>query len=179
MKTSSFLILLMPFFLIKMASAQQDLTYVGGKHEPEVKTPSNSATVFNFAAFTFDYELKKVTTEMAGVHPFGDEIAKKDYLLEKKYTSEQVLNPGNPQTITLIQKPEIYKAVQRIEKSLKKSVKKGELSVESATYTYNKVLDVALSILTLDTSGFEAALKTANDDKSKIELFAKRVNLIY
>jgi hypothetical protein len=169
----------MSLFVIKMASAQQDLTYATDKHEPEVKEPSNSTTVFNFAAFPFDYELKNITKEMTGEHPFGDEIAKKDYLLVKKYTSEQALNPGNPQTITVIQKPEIYKAVQRIEKSLKKSVKKGNLSVESATYSYNKVLDVALSILTLDTADFEAALKTANTDDAKIELFTKRVNLIY
>lgn len=165
--------------MIKMTSAQQDLTYATKKHDPEVKVPSNSTTVFNFAAFPFDYELKNMTKELAGGHPFGDEIAKKDYLLDKKYTSEQPLNPGNPQTITLIQKPEIYKAVKRIEKSLKKLVKKGDLSVESATYAYNKVLDVALSILTLDTADFEAALKAANNDDAKIELFTKRVNLIY
>ena len=162
-----------------MVTAQQDLSYANKKHDTEDKSPVNSLTVFNFSGFSYDYELKNITSDMAGEHPFGDVIAKKDYLLAKKYTSEEVLNPGNPQTITVIQKPEIYKAVQRIEKYLKKSVKKGEVSNESATYTYNKVLDVAISILTLNTSSFETALKTANTDSERIELFTKRVNLIY
>jgi len=179
MKKSSFFLLIMSLFVIKMASAQQDLTYATDKHEPEVKEPSNSTTVFNFAAFPFDYELKNITKEMTGEHPFGDEIAKKDYLLDQKYKSEVVLIPGNPQTKTVIQKPILYNAVKRIEKYLKKSVKKGELSIDSATYMYSKVLDVAISIKNADTKAFEDAISSAENEASKIELFTKRVNLIY
>ncbi len=179
MSKSAFLLLIMWVVLIKISSAQNTLSYAAGNKNNETVSSLKTDPVFNFNAFSCDYALEKITKEMAGGHLFGDVIAKKMFLLDKKYTSEEANSPGNPQTITVIQKPEIYNAVKHIDKALKKSVRKGELSAESATYTLNKVLDVALSILTLDTRSFETAISTAKSDSEKMDLFTKRVNLIY
>lgn len=161
------------------ASAQDALTYSSEIHKTETKASKSPLPVFDFAGYSYNYELEKITSEMAGQHVFGDLIAKKVYLLDEKYKSEVALIPGNPQTKTVIQKPVLYDAVKRIEKYLKKSVKKGELSIESATYTFDKVLDIALSIKNADTKNFEAAISSTENDAAKIELFIKRVNLIY
>lgn len=179
MKKISLLIIILCSVLIKNAFSQDVLTYSTVIEKTENKPAISSLPVFDFAGYSYDYELENITKEMAGEHAFGDVIAKKVYLLDAKYKSEVALIPGNPQTKTVIQKPVIYDAVQRIGKYLKKSVKKGELSIESASYTYNKVLDVALSIKNADTKNFEDAISSSENEVAKIELFTKRVNLIY
>jgi hypothetical protein len=179
MKKTSVLILILCSVLIKNAPAQDALTYTNEIHKTETKTSIKPFPVFDFAGYSYNYELEKITSDMAGEHVFGDLIAKKVYLLDEKYKSQVSLIPGNPQTKTVIQKPVLYDAVKRIEKYLKKSVKKGELSIESATYTFDKVLDIALSIKNADTKNFEAAISSTENEVEKIELFVERVNLIY
>jgi len=179
MKKTTFLIAILCTLFIVSASAQDALTYATELHKTESKASLNPLPVFDFAGYSYDYELEKITVEMSGEHAFGDVIAKKVYLLDQKYKSEVALIPGNPQTKTVIQKPVLYDAVKRIEKYLKKSVKKGEISLDSATYLYNKVLDVALSIKNANTTNFEDAVSSAENEAAKIELFTKRVNLIY
>jgi len=159
--------------------AQDALTYISENKSKSNETPTKVPATFEFNALSRDYELDNITTEMAGEHPLGNLVAKKLYLLDEKYTSQVPLVPGNPQTKTLIKKPVIYDAVKRIDKHLKKSVKKGELTIDSATYDMNKVLDVALNVLTSNTEAFEEAIKSSADIQSRIELFSKRVNLIY
>jgi len=116
---------------------------------------------------------------MAGEHLLGDLVAKKIYLFNEFYTSEENLFPGNPATKTVIKKPVIYEAVKRIERDLKKYVKKGETSLSEASSIMNTVLDVALNIQTEDTMAFEKAIGNAANTKSKIDLFTKMVRLNY
>ncbi|MEI8047122.1 MAG: hypothetical protein WCI92_07065 [Bacteroidota bacterium] len=179
MKNLSLLILILCSVFIINASAQDGLTYANEIHNPETKVSINPLPVFDFVGYSHNYELEKITSETAGEHLFGDEIAKKMFLLSEKYTSQVELIPGNPQTKTVIQKPVIYEAVKRIEKYLKKSVKKGTISIDPAIYTLNKVLDVALCIRNADTKNFEAAIESSDSDDKKIDLFTKRVNLMY
>jgi hypothetical protein len=174
-----FLITVINFLLFNISFSQQLLSYGtvssgipmddGGK-----KTPS-----FEFKAYPKDSYLNGISKEMAGEHLFGDLVAKKIYLLNDFYTSEENLFPGNPATKTVIKKPIIYEAVKRIERDLKKSVKKGETSVSDASSIMNTVLDVALNIQTEDTRDFEKAIGNSADTKSKIELFTKTVRLNY
>lgn len=137
------------------------------------------ARVFEFKAYPMDSYMREVSSEAAGSHPFGEIIAKKCYLLDEKYTSQVALTPGNPASKTVIKKPVIYESVKRIERDLKKSVRKGEISLNTATNDLNAVLDVALNIITVDTGLFENAIKSAGDTNSIIELFTKRVILNY
>lgn len=179
MKKASSLLIFLCIVFNNFSSAQYALN-----SSVEIKTtlpenPIKTPYVFVFNGFSHDYELDNITTEMAGEHPFGDKLAKKLFLLSEKYTSEVELIPGNPQTKTVIQKPVIYNAVKRIEKQLKKSVKNGEISLETASNELNQVLDVALNISNTDTKDFEAAIESMNDNAERIELFTKGVNLIY
>lgn len=141
----------------------------GGKKSP----------VFEFKAYPKDSYLNNITKEMAGEHLLGDLVAKKIYLFNEFYTSEENLFPGNPATKTIIKKPVIYEAVKRIEHDLKKSIKKGETKVSEASLIMNTVLDVALNIQIEDTRDFEKAIENAANTKSKIELFTKMVRLNY
>jgi viroplasmin and RNaseH domain-containing protein len=160
-------------------SAQDALTYMGNSHKHDSEETIRKPVVYEFNAFSRDYELESITAEMAGDHIFGETIAKKIYLLESKYTSEVEIVPGNPQTRTVIRKPLIYETVKRIEKLLKKEVKKGTLTSDSATTSLNKVLDVALNILASDTENFESAIEALDNTESKLLLFTNQVKLNY
>jgi hypothetical protein len=116
---------------------------------------------------------------MSGENLFGDIVAKKLFLLEKKYTYEVAISPGNPQTKNMIRKPLIFNAVRQIERHLKKCVKKEKVSIESASLDFNKVLDVALNILTCNTQDFEETLKKTKEMDERIDLFTRRVTLVY
>jgi hypothetical protein len=140
---------------------------------------SKATASFQFRAYSKDSYLNGISSEMSGSHPFGDLVAKKLYLMEDQYTSEENPYPGNPASRTVIKKPVIFEAVKSIERYLKKSVKKGDTTVDAASTTFNYVLDVALNILTEDTREFEKAVKASSDPKSKIDLFTKRVVLKY
>jgi hypothetical protein len=137
------------------------------------------AKVFEFKAYSMDSYMNEISAEVAGSHPFGEIIAKKNYLLDEKYTSEVALTPGNPASKTVIKKPVIYESVKRIERDLKKSVRKGEIPLNTAVNEFDTVLDVALNIVTVDTGVFENAIKSAGSTDSIIELFTKRVILNY
>jgi hypothetical protein len=145
---------------------------VSGNHD--IKNP-----VFQFKASSMDYQMEGISAEIAGPHPFGEIIAKKLYLLDEKYSSQVAIRPGDPAVKTVIKKPVIYESVKRVERDLKRSVKKGEIALTTATSEFNIVLDVALNILTIDTKDFENAIKSSGSTDSKIELFTKRVNLHY
>lgn len=135
--------------------------------------------VFEFRAAPGQQGLNGVTKEMAGDHAFGEQIAEKRYLLDKKYTYQVEIIPGNPQMRTVVRKPVIYDAVQKIERFLKKQVKKGEMPVETATADFNKVLDVAFNILTADTERFEKAINKADDANALTNLFTQQVKLVF
>lgn len=134
---------------------------------------------FIFKAYSFDYELNDIAADLAGKHQFGDVIARKIYLLDKRYVSEVNITPGNPATKTVIRKPVLYGSVRKVEKDLKKSVRRGEISASIAADTFNKVLDVAINIFSDDTHDFENLLSKTSDTHEIIELFTKRVILDY
>ncbi len=175
-----FTLLTITFILLSYVSNSQHLlTYADDALPGNTDKTSKTDKVFEFRAYSKDSELAEITSEMAGSHPFGDLTAKKIYLLDQKYTSEVPVVPGNPQTRTLIKKPVIYDAVRKIEKELKKSLKKGELPQEVVADKFNKVLDIALNLLTANTDSFEDAISKATSIDSKIELFTRQVVLIY
>ncbi len=143
-------------------------------------TPSTiNLPVFEFRASSADHDLNSISKDMIGEHAFGQSVSEKLYLLESKYTYEVPIVPGNPQTRTMVRKPVIYDAVKKIERHLKKSVKKGEITTESASDDFNKVLDVAFNVLTAETESFEKTITETNDVNSLTSLFTKRVSLVF
>jgi len=134
---------------------------------------------YEFRASSTDNDLKNISSEMIGEHVLGKLVSEKLYLLEAKYIYQVPIIPGNPQMRTIIRKPVIYDAVMKIEKYLKKSVKKGEISTENASADFNKVLDVAFNVLTAETAGFEKTIKETSDVTQLTNLFTTRVKLIF
>jgi hypothetical protein len=167
------------FLFFNISFSQELLSYTTEHTGIVMDNSGKKSPVFEFKAYTKDSYLNSITKEMAGEHPLGELVAKKIYLLNEFYTSEENLFPGNPATKTVIKKPVIYEAVKRIERDLKKSVKKGETSVSDASSIMNTVLDIALNVQTEDTRDFEKAIESANSTKSKIDLFTKMVRLNY
>jgi hypothetical protein len=158
----------------------QDNGAIAFYSDGEKSSSGNTKTmIFEFKATPVDLSTSDLSTEVIGTHQFGDEIAKKMYLLNKKYTYQVAVVPGNPQTKTMINKPVIYDAVQKIERHLKKSYKKGEITIDSAENDLNIVLDVAYNVLTADTKNFEATIIKTSTAGSLIKLFTHQVKLVY
>jgi hypothetical protein len=180
-KTKLFLLLVMSILIFNISFSQDLLSYTteGLVTEKDSSANRKKSPSFEFKAYPKDSYLNSISKEMAGEHPLGELIAKKIYLFNEFYTSEENLFPGNPATKTIIKKPVIYESVKRIERDLKKSVKKGETSVSYASSILNTVLDVALNIQTEDTRDFEKAIGNAGSTRSKIDLFTKMVRLNY
>jgi hypothetical protein len=151
------------------------------KNESASPMPDNASkiAVYSFEVYNvLPEEMKKITPEMASTHFLGEEIAKKVYLLEEDYTYEVAIAPGNPATKTMFRKPILYNAVRKIEKSLRKSVKAGEMTKEQAAGTFNKVLDVAINIKSIKTDSFEETVKSMDRTPDLIALFTS-VSLNY
>ncbi|NEW85025.1 MAG: hypothetical protein GZ094_22020 [Mariniphaga sp.] len=146
------------------------------------KQPVSNATgkhLFEFMASSKSFDINAISKENVSEHFLGDLVSRKLYLMETKYTYQVEMIPGNPQMKTVIRKPVIFEAVLKIERYLKKSVKKGDITVEKAATDFNKVLDVALNVLTADTNIFEKAISSADDASALLNLLTNQVNLVF
>lgn len=171
--------LITSIFLLGKLNAQEAYKNIAmNKNDAPVSNLVKLPT-FEFRAYNWNQDLEEISEELTGKHLFGEKVAKKLYLLDKKYTYVETISPGNPQTKTIVKKPVIFNTVKQLERFLKRSVKKGEISVEEAANDFNKVLDVAVNILTADTQKFETTLRSIKDNDTRIELFTTRVNLLY
>jgi hypothetical protein len=174
------LLLLILFVLPPLNKANSQTALV--INVPE-ETPKTTATASNLPFFEFrtsltEQQISEISDELAETHELGKMVSKKFYLLDSKYTYEMPLVPGNPQSKTMVRKPVVYESVYKIEKYLKKSVKKGEISLENATTIMNKVLDVANCILTVDTSSFEKEIDQRKNPQALTQLFMNQVKLV-
>jgi hypothetical protein len=124
-----------------------------------------------------EQQISEISSELIESHEFGDMVSKKFYVFDSKYTYEMPSVPGNPQSKTVVRKPVVYESVYKIEKYLKKSFKKGEISLENATTIMNKVLDVANCVLTVDTSNFEKEIEERKNPQTLTQLFMNQVKL--
>ena len=169
------------FFILSVGeiTAQEALAMTSRGDTKTNKSNAPALPVFEFRASSAEVDLNSVSKDMIGEHTFGQLVSEKLYSLESKYTYEVPIVPGNPQTRTMIRKPAIYDAVKKIEKHLKKLVKKGEISTETASSDFNKVLDVAFNVLTAETERFEKAIAETNDVNSLTNLFTTRVKLVF
>jgi len=178
MKSSLYLIFI--FFVLSSVKlfAQNDLAMARPKEVIKTSPSSSGLPVFEFKIYSNETDLSTISKDMIEEHLFGEVVSRKLYLLDSKYTYEVPIVPGNPQMRTIVRKPVIYDAVLKIERYLKKSVKKGAISVETASADFNKVLDIANSVCTADTKSFEKEISSSNNVVSLVNLLTKRVNLV-
>lgn len=123
-------------------------------------------------------EVKNIQDDVVEYHDFGVVVAKKMYLLDKTYTYQVAISPGNPSKKTMIRKPVIYHSVIEVEKYLKKLVRKHDLSVAQATQLYNQVLDIALNSYSVKTEQLEDAVAGSKTSQEILSLYTTSVKII-
>lgn len=134
---------------------------------------------FEFTALTQSEELSQISDDMVDSHFLGNDIAKKMFLLNKSYSYKEPVAPGNSATKTIFRKTVIYNSVKKIERSMKNKVKSGELTLETAQFQFNKVLDVALNIININTGKFESRLASADNANELLDIYVHEVSLKY
>lgn len=134
-------------------------------------TPTYQWEFLSTTPSSFDDEI----TKNAGSHEFGSYVACLKKMVEKSYVTKEDVIPGDPMMRTIVNKPQIYYLVRKIEKHFKKEVEKNEISLTDASSQYAYVLKVALALLSESaetTSPFEAHVKNSRKDiETQIDLF--------
>jgi len=149
-----------------------------GSVNPPAEASSSSKSVIEFSVIPQDSK-EIANPEDLEDHFLGREIAIKYLKFNNGYTYKAPIAPGNPATKTMFRKPAVYESVLKVEKYLKKEVKKGELTTEQAASAFGKVLDVANSTLYLGTSELENRIREANGQQEIVDLYTKYVKLNY
>jgi len=178
MKLILMLFVLFVLPLANKASSQNAFVSNFPEETSKVSAASAKLSIYEFRSSLTEQQISEISSELVENHDLGEMISKKFYLLDSKYTYEMPTVPGNPQSKTVVRKPLIYESVYKIDKYLKKSVKKGEVSVENASAIMNKVLDVANCILTVDTSAFEKEIGKRKDAQALSLLYMNQVTLV-
>lgn len=111
-------------------------------------------------------------------HFLGNKVGCMLQCMKEAYFRKEEVVPGDPQTRTLLLKPEIYKSVVAIEKYLKKCVKEKTLERAQAEQDFTHVLQVALAAVdTEQTESFENELQKNKKDQSNLICLFKRVKV--
>jgi hypothetical protein len=176
---NKFLILLLLILTSTSGFSQDIQLYANNVDTSRKNSNPDDVKKYRFKSYRTMDEADNIPLNLVGSHPFGEKIARKSYLLDKKYVMEEELTPGNPATKVIIRKPAVYESVKSIERELKRAVRKEEISITEATVAYDYVLDVALNIVTADTDEFESELLQNRSPKSKLEIFTNRVEIYF
>ncbi len=126
--------------------------------------------------YEFEYREKEQEQPEGTVsrHFLGEQIATKMYLLKRNYTSS-VMDEITRVESTQIEKPSIYYSVNKVNKYIKKSLKKGVITETQAMETLNKVLDIALNIRYQQTNELEQELWGVKDPEAIASLFQEDI----
>jgi hypothetical protein len=138
----------------------------------EIKKDSIQAPKYTYSYAVDQNALSSIDKSMITEHPFGDGIARKMHLLQDSYTYIEAATPTSPGEKTVVVKPYIYNSVLKVNRSLKKEVKKGVVSMEAAIADLDNCLNVAISIAGDETRDFESDLRKAKDVAEIIQVFA-------
>jgi hypothetical protein len=132
---------------------------------------SGNTKKFTFRNYVNQEDLYAIDKSLLSEHPFGDLIARKLHVLQDIYTYVEPPTPTSPGEKTVVKKPTIYNTVLKLNRNLKKMVKKGTIDKSKAVSDLNLCLDVALSISADNTGDFESELKKAKSVDQIVEVF--------
>ena len=126
--------------------------------------------------YEFEYQEKEQAEPDGTVtrHFLGDQIATKMFLLRKSYTYS-VRDEISRVDKTEIEKPSIYYSVNKVNKYVKKSIKKGQMTEGQAKETLTKVLDVAINIRYQETEELEKELWSTKDPVAIASIFNESI----
>ncbi len=139
-----------------------------------LSTPDNVEESTNTSKFSFTVygEIPEAKVDFAQPHFLGQPVEAKWNTFLKNYTLVSQQSIGFSSTNVQFNKPVIYNAVQKVNKYLKKSVKKGLVTKTEAADTMNHVLDCANVVcFEPDTKAFEEALADAKTREDIIRVF--------
>ena len=143
--------------------------------------PMCARTQDNNQIFSYDYDPSSVditqfaSNTMLKEHFLGNQMAKKFGLLKSSYTWVEPASATSPTKTTIVEKPAIYYSVNKVNSYLKKTYKKGKISLENADRIMNAVLDKALIIRYQQTEQLESAIRKIKDPLDLIEFFDKSI----
>lgn len=176
MKTISRLSFLVLLLGIGVNVCAQDLyadNYHSTKTETDRNIEKNSKSEDGEKVYKWEFSSSTPSTfdentmQRAEAHEFGSRVACLKVLMNKYFVTQEEIVPGDPMKRTIIKKPNVYNTAQKIEKYLKKEVKKGDISLEKATSELIHVLEVSLAVVDeSETTTFE---KTLDENKKNVE----------
>lgn len=132
----------------------------------------NSDNTFEFRS---EYDKTDISNISASSHYLGPNIGKKIALLEQSYTWQEEPTPTSPSIKTVVEKPTIFFHIKKIEKYYKKSVKKGQMSMEDASSSFEKILDIAIQVRYQETVEFENYLQSVKSPEQVVSIFTEKV----
>ncbi|MGK7396845.1 MAG: hypothetical protein ACNS62_19870 [Candidatus Cyclobacteriaceae bacterium M3_2C_046] len=89
----------------------------------------------------------------------GNVIAEKLYVLQELYTYEVEGSATSPGVKTVVEKPEIYYSLKKLNNHYKKMVKKDRMTMDQAVEEYSNILNIGISIVYQKTDEFEQYLR--------------------
>jgi hypothetical protein len=129
---------------------------------------------FSAAPESFD----DAVVQSAEQDKLGLRVACLKVLMEKSYVYREEIVPGDPTMRTIIRKPDIYNTVHKVEKHLKKEVKKGSITRQEATSDLVHVLEVAIAVIYEgDTEGFESSVRELKSNADEQIALFRQVRL--
>lgn len=137
------------------------------------------ANIYRFRYLEDKMDLSELSANGSYDHIFGERVGKKMSLLQKTYTWREEPTPTNPGIYTIIEKPEIYNNVKKLEKYYKKMIKKGSLTKADAAEEFENALDIALLVRYQDTEAFETYLRGIKAVEEIASVFTDKVELTY
>lgn len=125
-----------------------------------------------FTLEVYGGEIPNVKPAFEEEHFLGGEITKKWNTFLCNYTHTYEVEVGLSSSATEFRKPAVFKAVERVNKYVKKSYKSQHMTKEEATRIMSHVLDCANIIcLESDTAALEDAAGDANTAEEALAFF--------
>jgi hypothetical protein len=141
----------------------------------EAQEDSTDGKIYKFRDNLAYYTNVTIDVDEVESHYLGQQIAEKMYLLKDAYTSVQQATPTSPSEKTIVEKPTIYYAVNKLNRKYKREIRKGHIEEHQVKENLSGVIIKALSLLHAETEAFEAELKKAKSPAEIMLVFNKVV----
>ncbi|MBQ8888901.1 MAG: hypothetical protein IJY59_05380 [Bacteroidaceae bacterium] len=157
------------FILIAFVVSFQSIQFASAEE------PVKSAATYKYTVYG---EIPVVESSFEEEHFLGAAISPKWNTFQQNYIHEYSVEVGFSDSGTEIIKPSVFNAVERANKYVKKSLKKGLMTKEEAVKVMAHILDCANVIcFENETQSFESAAKEAKSGEQVVELF-QQVELV-
>ncbi len=156
------IILLILISLVNCSHAQTSVTESNGVFILNPNQKSDEGKSFRRGTYT-------------DTHFFGEDITNKLDLFEKNYVYYLPGTGAYAVEEKKILKPEIYKKIKYIERSLVKAVKQNKMNLEDASKKLSYIVTLSIKLLNFDTSNLEKDLKRMDNNINDIIAYFEKI----